>query len=225
MILTAISEEVIEFNPKQINNPELVSDYLWAFNFDDIDNEKLLDTCIEIGSYVESYFPVVPDTGIYACTTSYYNGEYNLFTFPDSELYKLYCNMSRHFYNVMRPGNYYMRCWVNLFKPGAYIDWHGHWSSEMQSYHGFYCVNVEGKNPSHTDYIIPGHSNQYRVLSKNGSCILGKSEGDRHKASPWNNDGYRVTIAFDVAPISRIRKDGPFTMSRLHDIIPLVKTA
>jgi hypothetical protein len=219
-----IPEKDIEYNPLNIDNEILVDDYLWLFKFDDIDNKKLLQTCFDIGNYIDDNFPPVPDTGVYGCPTSYYHGHYNLFSFPSTELYKLYNNMAKKLYSVMREDDYYIRCWVNLFEPGQNIDWHKHWGKDSRAYHGFYCVNVEGENDSYTDYLIKGYwDNRFRVLSKNGYCVFGKSEDDLHRASPWENNGYRVTIAFDVGPMSVLQPQNGYMTDKPHDLIPLIK--
>lgn len=201
---------------------EVVKDYLWTFKFNNIDNQKLYNTCLRVGEYVDVVFPPVPDDNSYSCATTYYHGRYNMFSFPDSELLKLYSNISENFYSVMREDDYYIRCWVNLFKPGGHIDWHNHFSAELKAYHGFYCVNTEGENESYTEYKIPGQKNITKIISKNGLCVFGKSGGDKHRASPWKNDGYRATIAFDVAPLSTLRTDSFVGLSP-GDLVPLKK--
>jgi hypothetical protein len=162
----------------------------------------------------------VPKDNKYGCFTTYYHKEYNMFSFPCTELHKLYLNMCNSFKSILRPGEqYYINCWTNLFDKEKNIEWHAHWPAEYKAYHGFYCVNTEGENESYTDYKIPNQKNIYRVKSLNGLCVIGKSEGDEHRSSPWLNDGkYRVTIAFDIIPISSIKNKDEFP----NNFVPLV---
>jgi len=204
---------------------EVVDDYLWLYKWDDIDNKKLYDTCIEVDRELQKHFPPINDENVYGCFTSYYHQKYNLFSFPDTELQKLYSNMVKDFFQVLEPNTqYYVRCWPNLFAKNNNIDWHSHWLPEYKTYHGFYCVNTEGENPSHTDYDIPGQKDIIRIMSEDGLCVFGKSDGDGHRSSEWLNDNkFRITIAFDVIPVETLRPESKFTHELLHNYIPLAK--
>lgn len=217
---------------------EIVKDYLWTFDFQGIDNDKLYKTCTDIETALQSYFPPIPPEpkkilepkqGVfqYNCFTSYYHQRYNMFQFPCPQLSTLYRNMAMAFPEVITTGKqYYIRCWVNLFQKGKNIDWHTHWPAHFKTYHGFYCVNTEGVNESYTDYRVPGHE-EVRIVSKDGLCVIGKSEGDEHRCSEWANDNkMRVTIAFDVIPVDVLRSDEEFLHLKvnrelLYNFIPL----
>jgi hypothetical protein len=207
---------------------EVVKDYLWMTHFEGIDNDKLYNTCTNVETILSQIFPEPKQNG-YGCFTSYYHKEYNLFHFPCNELSALFRNMCSKFPEVIKTGeNYYIRCWVNLFGKNKNIPWHKHWDAEERTYHGFYCVNTEGENESYTEYQIPGLENICRITSKDGLCVIGKSDGDYHRASEWLNEGkYRVTIAFDIIPCSTLRPKEVFThmksnLSLLHNYIPIV---
>ena len=83
------------------------------------------------------------------------------------------------------------------------IKWHGHWPAKYRVIHGFYCVNV---TPSFTEYMyrgIPGET--FKVDSKEGLLVFGKSNDNVHQSSPWcNAEKPRVTIAFDIIPVSTL---------------------
>lgn len=211
---------------------EVLQGYLWTFEFDDIDNDKLYTTCLNVEEDLKRLLPPIPTESHngYGCFTSYYHKHYNLFSYPCSELNKLYTNLCKTLHTVMfSDKQYYMRSWVNLFDTKKNIDWHSHWKPEYQSYHGFYCVNTEGKNKSYTDYKIPNVADTYRIMSRDGRCVFGKSDGDQHRSSEWlNDDKYRVTIAFDIIPVGMLRTKEEFTHtleseSYLHNFIPLAK--
>jgi hypothetical protein len=207
---------------------EIVKDYLWTFDFNGIDNEKLYNTCIDVEEALKKYYPPLPEKNIFSSFTNYYHQQYNLFNFPCPNLAHLYKNMISYFPNVINTGKqYYIRCWVNLFDKGKNIDWHSHWEPKYKTYHGFYCVNTEGEYPSHTDYKVPNVSDIITIPSYDGLCVIGKSEGDGHRSSEWLNDGkYRVTIAFDIIPIEVLKSDEKFlhlevNPSLLHNFIPM----
>jgi len=212
---------------------EIVKDYLWTFEFQGIDNNKLYKTCTDIESALQQFLPPITpdpkkDVFQYNSFTSYYHQQYNLFQFPCPQLSTLYRNMAMNFPEVINTGKqYYIRCWVNLFEKGKNIDWHSHWNPKFKTYHGFYCVNTEGENLSYTDYRVPGVKEDIRIMSHDGLCVIGKSEGDEHRCSKWLNDNkMRVTIAFDVIPVEVLRSDEKFlhlevNKALLYNFIPL----
>jgi len=203
----------------------IFKDYLWTFQFTDIDNNKLYQTCCRVEDHFQKNFPPPPEKNYYGCLATYYHKEYNLFSFPCSELSKLYKNMSIHFKKILRQNTkYYIRCWANIFKKNNNIDWHNHWDKQFKTYHGFYCVNTEGEYSSYTQYRIPyDNENIYKINSKDGLCVLGKSEGDLHRSSEWlNKEKHRITIAFDVIPLQVLRPKEEFTHQLFHNYFPLI---
>lgn len=217
---------------------EIVKDYLWTLNFQGIDNNKLYKTCTDIELALRQHLPPIPDRKqirpfqqgvfIYNSFTGYYHQQYNMFQFPCPELSNLYRNMAMYFPEVINTGKqYYIRCWVNLFEKGRNIDWHSHWPPHFKTYHGFYCVNTEGEHESYTDYRVPNVAEPIRIISKDGLCVIGKSEGDEHRCSEWLNENkMRVTIAFDVIPVDVLRSDEKFlhlevNKDLLYNFIPL----
>lgn len=192
----------------------VIPNYLFTFKWDNIDNDALYKTCINVEDELAKVFPPVADTSIYGCFTSVYHDHYNLFAFPCVQLSQLYMNMAKSFGDVLMPGKYYIRCWVNLFGKGKNIDWHSHWDAKYKTYHGFYCVNTEGEHESYTEYAVPHMigNNICRIKSSDGLCVIGKSQGDQHRSSEWLNDGKpRVTIAFDIIPLEALRPEEKFT--------------
>ena len=98
---------------------------------------------------------------------------------------------------------YYMiKCWLNVFRKGEKVDWHNHWPAYKKVWHGFYCVQV---GDSFTEYKIPKVNNIVKVKSKEGLLVVGKSEDDQHRSSPWNEEQRpRITVAFDIVPIDSV---------------------
>jgi hypothetical protein len=130
-----------------------------------------------------------------ASTRSY--GSYNLLLFPYNGFHKLYEEIRTTFREIVPEGNYYIQCWLNSYKKGEFIDWHGHWQSEYISWHGFYCVDVE---PSKTTYRIQGFPD-LEVNSEDDLLVLSPSGKDEHRTWPWHDETRpRITIAFDIVP-------------------------
>jgi len=134
---------------------------------------------------------------------------YNVFFFPYEGFHELF-DVIRHVFYVCNHENrnktYYIQSWVNVYNKNDYIDWHSHWSSECMSWHGFYCVNAAN---SSTTYCLPGNEvgqSDVVIESKNDLLVLSRSDGDKHKSSPWNReDSPRITIAFDIVPVEHLQ--------------------
>jgi hypothetical protein len=204
---------------------EIAPNYLWTHQVDNIDNEKLYQTCLSIENRLKKEFPPINNFNQYGSFAAYYHRKYNLLTFSCTELHKLYSNIvTKLSIHLDQNTNYYIRCWANLFDIKQNINWHSHWASECKAYHGFYCVNTEGEHMSYTDYRVPGIQHEIRVASKDGLLVFGKSDGDRHRSSPWlNTDKFRVTIAFDIAPIDSLVTGTNYDDYLLNNYIPLLK--
>ena len=207
---------------------EIAKDYLYTFQIDDINNQILYNSCCEIDKWLRKILPPIPEDNAYGNFTSYHHTKYNLFSFACPELHKLYYQLSKNLKLIVDPSTqYYIRCWVNLFSPGKNIDWHQHWPSEHKTWHGFYCVNTEGNCKSYTDYRIPEHP-EIRVTSNDGLLVIGKSNGDLHRSSPWeDHNKYRITIAFDLIPWQALRhstkSDKSFDNYLINNFIPLLQ--
>lgn len=134
--------------------------------------------------------------------------EYNLLSHPYPGFHELYFNIQSFFHTVLSHHSgrtnhvYYIQSWLNVYKSGKFIDWHTHWSEEFDSWHGFFCVDVEPD--SKTSYKWPNHEEVIEVESKNNLIVLGTSVGDEHKSSIWEQDYPRITIAFDIVPSTYI---------------------
>jgi hypothetical protein len=194
----------------------LIDDYLWSCKFQDIDNDALIKQLYIVNDWIAEQCKEDPEGRYGNSLASYWHGNYNLLSFPTLELNKLYYYIAETAQQVCRPGaQYYIRCWFNLFENGQNIKWHRHWNTEDEAYHGFYCVRTEGEHPSWTDYRIPDQEEEHRIMSSDGTLVLGKSEDDRHMSSVWQNDGHRITIAYDIVPMHKLNFAKP------QDLFPL----
>ena len=81
--------------------------------------------------------------------------QYNYLLYPLKDMSKLYYSIKDMFYSSLQNSKYdeySIQCWLNIFNKGSYIDWHSHWPAKWESWHGFYCVEVEPD--SFTSYKI-----------------------------------------------------------------------
>lgn len=147
-------------------------------------------------------------------TTQLYSN-YNALLYPYPGMHILYKEIKKFFYEAsgIDPDNrneFYIQCWLNVYKKGDYINWHGHWPSECNSWHGFYCVDCEINNrtSSGTLYRIPNNKNEVYVPSENNLLVISKSDGDKHKSTEWlDEENPRITIAFDIVPSRHINAE------------------
>jgi hypothetical protein len=133
--------------------------------------------------------------------------QYNLLMYPYPGFNKLYHkiketfhSVNNHFYSNCPPyEEHHIQCWLNVYYKGEFIDWHGHWTPEHKSWHGFYCVDVEPN--SYTTYKHHTLPNPINVISEDNLLVISRSDNDRHRSSEWNNENKpRITIAFDIVP-------------------------
>jgi hypothetical protein len=183
-----------------------VPDNLWGVTLPSIDNAELYRCCLDTERYlIDNVIVEEPLRSYGSKTTATYN-QYNLLSMPLRPLQALYYSMAAAIKPCLPDETHMIQCWLNVFRGGERIDWHAHWSKENRVVHGFYCVNV---TPSFTEYKfehLPG--NIYKVESKEGLLVFGKSNGDRHRSSSWQDyNNPRVTIAFDIVPITTMNRE------------------
>jgi hypothetical protein len=184
-----------------LNKKTYYKNYLYGVNLNSINNSELVKNCLNIEKILLSNLPNI-EKGIYGSLTTAHHSTYNLFLFPFEQLNILYYELIKNITPILENTNYVIKSWVNLFKKGEKIDWHGHWHSKAKVWHGFYCVQV---GESFTEYKIPNYDEIIKIKSKEGLLVFGKSEGDLHKSSEWNDENKpRITIAFDIIPIESI---------------------
>lgn len=131
--------------------------------------------------------------------------KYNFFMYPFPEFYELYFEIQRMFYDKLSNNDqgetYYIQSWLNFYWDGDFIDWHKHWPAYTNSWHGYYCVNVE---PSKTSYKLEGSGKIIDVENENNLLVLSESLEDQHRTWPWEFEQPRITIAFDILSASNI---------------------
>lgn len=144
--------------------------------------------------------------------------KYNLFMYPFPEFYNLFFKIREMFYDKLNVDDhdesYYIQSWLNFYWKGDFIDWHSHWPAYVESWHGYYCVDVE---PSKTSYKLEKTGKIIDVENENNLLVLSKSLDDQHRTWPWKYEHPRITIAFDIISASNILNfEGENKMGKNH---------
>jgi hypothetical protein len=168
-------------------------------------------------NYQDSKVQPTVGSGEWTLSTKVFE-QYNTFLYPLPGFQELFYDIKDTFYASLnhryperdKSERYIIQSWINFYRKGEFIDWHHHWPVEANSWHGFYCVDVEPD--SHTEYQLPflpyGNKN-VTIPSENNLLVISPSEGDLHKSSEWKDETRpRITIAFDVIPLSHLHKSG-----------------
>jgi hypothetical protein len=188
--------------------------YLYGVNVEGINNARLAESCLQINKILPDALgfkdeEFLEDTTWHGSVSSKLNDHYNLFTFAHKEINQLYYELIKNISPVLNPNiSYVLKGWMNVYEAGKNIKWHGHWPIEYEAWHGFYCVQV---GESATLYQIPGREDVIKIKSKEGLLVVGKSAGDEHRSTVWNDTSMpRITIAFDVIPLKSLQTGHEF---------------
>lgn len=207
-----------------MNNINLYSNFIYTRKMD-LDLEELRSTSHFMYQFIKDHFEENNSDfdAQHTLDKNLFN-KYNLLLYPLPGLHKLYesiketfhmCN--RHKYGEEPYNDYYIQCWLNFYKKGQFINWHTHGTKHFESWHGFYCLDVEPN--SSTTYRIPGDL-ELDVKSENNLIVLSKSGEDLHKSSEWHDETRpRITIAFDIVPAVRLMESGNY--SNLNHWMPI----
>lgn len=138
--------------------------------------------------------------------------EYNVFQFYNPEIYNLYVNVRE---TVKEACDYYgidyskqrfmIQGWFNVnYNKKGKLDWHDHGPTGAPFFHGYYCVKAE---PSTTYYKI-NNKDEVANINKDNRLIVSEM-GHPHAMADWEWDGPRITIAYDIVPLSILLEDDP----------------
>ena len=163
---------------------------------------EMIKSCDRMYKFVLEHFPQNGSSWAYYATASTaVFDQYNMLLYPFNQFHELYEEIRttfRELVNTKEP--HYIQCWLNYYKKGEFIDWHGHRPPHMQSWHGYFCVRGEG---SKTTYRLPT-GEFVDVETKDNLLVLSKSDDDRHRTYPWEGDTPRITVAFDIVPVKYV---------------------
>lgn len=92
---------------------------------------------------------------------------------------------------------------INSKQKGGRLEWHDHIDPKFRvpAFHGYYSVNAE---PSETHYDVNGE--RKINVNRNNRAVL-SMVGFQHAMAPWEWDGERITIAYDVVPLKLMRQE------------------
>lgn len=210
-IFTNMHKEPNNMCEKIDDTTELIENYIYTRTLN-LNLHHLHDSCDKMYKLIKKSFVnnKMEHSGHTTLSTKLY-ASYNLLLYPLPGLHELFHEIKKLFNQVntsekSQHEKYYMQCWLNYYKKGQFIDWHGHWPAEQNTWHGYYCVDVE---PSHTSYKLPDNDGNITVIhNKNNLLVLSPSDGDIHKSSEWMyDDRPRITIAFDIVPRQHLLYD------------------
>ena len=148
--------------------------------------------------------------------------EYNVFQFHIDGIRKLYDGISKmvheacEYYNLDFEKQQFMtQGWFNINEArNGKLNWHEHGPGGAPHFHGYYCVSAE---PSVTHYIAFDKSVDNH--NKNNRAILSEM-GHPHAMGDWDWEGPRITVAYDVLPLSALQDE--MGMTQEQHWIPLV---
>jgi len=186
---------------------EYIPNYLYSedLTIDQVNHQKLSGECLFLEELLNIRFKDAEKYVYGGDFKSVSFKNYNLFTFPSHNLMALYREIQRVIHPYLPHPNYMCQAWLNVYREGQSIGWHHHWEADFESYHGFYCVDVETTS-SETAYRLRDDPDKiYKVPSRNGRLVFGKSSNDQHTSSIWRCTTPRITIAFDIVPVQGVQ--------------------
>lgn len=148
--------------------------------------------------------------------------EYNVFQFHINGIHSLYKSISDMMKNEVCPyydldfdkEQYMIQGWFNInHANNGKLNWHDHGSMGAPHFHGYYSVNAE---PSVTHYLV--YDKPFENINKNNRAIISEM-GHPHAQGDWSWEGDRITVAYDVVPMSDLQKHG---MHQEQHWVPLV---
>jgi hypothetical protein len=172
----------------------------------DLDLAKIKNSCYKMKDIIDNHFrekilevDYTEAEGKLAPLTTQGFEHYNLFMYGFEGFHSLYFEIQKLFRQLNQNDEaHYIRCWLNIYEKGNFVDWHEHFPPRCNSWHGFFCVDCE---PSVTTYQLPNILEPVDIISENNLLVLSKSNGDRHRTWPWeHSERDRISIAFDIVP-------------------------
>jgi len=174
---------------------------------EDIKNESLegIDLSKAPKHYFENYNPQRVDF------------MFNVFQFYNPEIYNLYVGLRdltkeacQHYGLDFEKEKFMIHGWFNSDNGKKEIDlnneslYHDHSGGTGAPYfHGYYCVKAE---PSSTYYKI-NRDRPFENININNRAIISET-GHPHAIGVWDQPEQRVTIAYDITPLSMISGGG-----------------
>jgi hypothetical protein len=136
--------------------------------------------------------------------------EYNVFQFYNEEIYNVYSAIKDlvieacDYYGVdFKKQKYYIQGWFNINdrKLGK-LNWHDHGGPWAPFWHGYYCIKAE---PSSTFYKLENREDLVVENQNKDNRLILSEMGHPHAMGDWDWDGPRITLAYDIVPLSTIK--------------------
>lgn len=148
------------------------------------------------------------------------NKKYNIFKFQNEYIKTLYDNLklsakeAAEYYGYDFDAMEYMiRGWFNYETKTTNLShdplknerlFHDHLGGHpAPDFHGYYCVNAE----SSSTYYKMKDGSVYENKNINNRMIIVEN-GHPHSRGDWNEDSFRITIAYDIVPFQRLVEQG-----------------
>ena len=138
--------------------------------------------------------------------------EYNVFQFYDDQVHKLYKSISDMvkeaclYYDVnFEEQKYYIQGWFNInYSNVGKLNWHDHGGPYAPFFHGYYCVSAE---PSTTHYKLFNNDEMLVENNNLNNRAIISEMGHPHAMGDWDWEGPRITIAYDIVPLSLLQSN------------------
>ena len=193
---------LLSYGEKYNMDTKMYANYITTAKLN-LNTAKIKNSCYSLNNiivkeFAKANYSYEDETGKAPITTKLHD-QYNLFTYALEGFHPLYFKIQELFWQTNTARHeYYIQCWLNLYKQGNFVNWHDHYPSNLNAWHGFYCVDCE---PSKTSYRLPNIKDTIDINSENDLLVISKSDGDCHRTWPWQfPDRDRITIAFDIVP-------------------------
>jgi hypothetical protein len=189
----------------------------------DLDLEKLRINCFQVSEFIKKrYSEEKFENGFGARTTNLFE-KYNLFMIASGPMHELFKEIVT-FWNTWNPSDdiFYMQAWMNIYEEAPNLGWHHHSPGYMNSYHGYFCVDVDNSQTTYAmepkyyqdciahDYTtstgdpLLTYNEKYEivdVMNRDNLLVIAGSVNDMHRSMPWKiQTRPRITIAFDIVP-------------------------
>lgn len=136
--------------------------------------------------------------------------QYNVFQFHIPGIYNLYKaigEMTREaceYYGIDFESQQFMiQGWFNInTKNNGKLGWHEHGGRGAPDFHGYYAVKAE---PSETHYQV---FDEYKINANKDNRAILSEMGHPHAMAGWDWEGPRITVAYDVTPLSSLQGAG-----------------
>jgi hypothetical protein len=138
--------------------------------------------------------------------------EYNVFQFYDDQVHTLYKNVSDMvkeacvYYDIdFDSQKYYIQGWFNInHSHVGKLSWHDHGGPYAPFFHGYYSVSAE---PSITHYKLFNDDSMIVENHNINNRAIVSEMGQPHAMGDWDWEGPRITIAYDIVPLSLLQSN------------------